>query len=90
MINKDGIFVTNAHVITYVQMGTVNEFNKYYIRFAFETEYREVELVKYDAVLDLALLQIKEKPSFKPKPITFDNESKLKYGFTGNTREHLF
>ena len=59
-ISQDGKIITNAHVVTYTRLGTATEFEKYYIRFAFEDEYREVKLLKYDTELDLALLQLEE------------------------------
>ncbi len=58
-VKEDGRLVTNAHVVTYKRIGIVNTFDEYSIRFAYEENYREVELVKYDVEKDLAVLKLK-------------------------------
>ena len=80
LISKTGEFITNAHVVTYTKMGATTEFKEYFIRFTFETEYRAVELIKYDLALDLAVLKLKKTPKIKLKPIPIGNSSKLKSG----------
>lgn len=79
IISDGGKIVTNAHVVTYTRLGTANEFEKYYIRFAFEDEYREVGLLKYDTDLDLALLQLEEIDE-NVKTIKTGDSSKIKAG----------
>ena len=79
IIFGDGKIVTNAHVVTYTRLGTTSEFENYFIRFAFEDEYREVKLLKYDTELDLALLQLEENDGIA-KPIKTSDSSKLKAG----------
>lgn len=81
IISGDGKIVTNAHVVTYTRLGTVNKFENYFIRFAFEEDYRAVKLLKYDTELDLALLQFEEKTDIA-KPIKTSDSSKLKVGDT--------
>jgi len=80
LINTDGFFVTNAHVISYTQGGILKEFENYYVRFSFETDYRSVELIEYDVVQDLAILKIQEKPSFSLKPVKIANSTNIKVG----------
>lgn len=79
IISIDGKIVTNAHIVTYTQLSTVSEFEKYYIRFAFEEEYREVRLLKFNNELDLALLQLEENDGIA-KPIKTSDSSKIKAG----------
>lgn len=81
IISDGGKIVTNAHVVTYTRLGTVNEFEKYFIRFAFEEDYRAVKLLKYDTELDLAVLQLEENADIA-KPIKTSDSSKLKAGDT--------
>ncbi len=80
IISEDGNIVTNAHVVTYTRLGIVNEFEKYFIRFAFEEEYRKVKLLKYDTELDLALLQLEENDKIA-KPIKTGDSNKIKAGY---------
>ncbi len=81
IISKDGKIVTNAHVVTYTRLGTVNEFENYFIRFAFEEDYRVVKLLKYDTEPDLALLQLEENDGIV-KPIKTGDSSNIKAGDT--------
>lgn len=69
IVSSDGRIVTNAHVVTYSRLGSVNEFERYYIRFAFEDEYRAVKLEKYDTEADLAVLYFEEPTDVASKPI---------------------
>lgn len=80
VISSDGKIVTNAHVVTYTRLATVNEFERYYVRFAFEEEYRSVKLLKYDTELDLAVLQLDEITNATFKPIRTGDSNKLKVG----------
>jgi S1-C subfamily serine protease len=77
IIKTDGTIVTNAHVVTYTRLGTTNEFDNCYIRFASEEGYREVYLVKYDTDLDLAVLKLDD---IKVKTLKTADSSKLNYG----------
>lgn len=92
IISSDGKLITNSHVITYSKLGQITEFEKYYLRFAFEEDFREVELIKYDIDLDIALLKIIEMPSFKLKYFKFGDSDKLNYGeqvyAVGNAQNH--
>jgi S1-C subfamily serine protease len=80
LINKDGSFITNAHVVTYSSKNITNEFDNYYVRFSFEEDYRQVSLFKYDIELDLAILKLDILPDFKLKSIKFGNSNDLKSG----------
>lgn len=82
IISFDGKIITNAHVVTFTRLGTVNEFENYYIRFAFEDEYRAVKLEKYDNELDLAVLCLEEYSDITFKPIKAGNSSAIKSGDT--------
>lgn len=78
-VKSGGILVTNAHVVTYKQMGEPVEFNEYSIRFANEEEYHPVELIKYDLETDIAVLKIRDS-SVKLKPIEIGDSDKLSFG----------
>ena len=74
-IDAEGTLVTNAHVVTYKQGEEVYLFEEYSIRFASETEYRKVELIKYDIDKDIAILKtIDRDVSFKAIKIGNSNE----------------
>jgi S1-C subfamily serine protease len=92
LINKDGYFVSNAHVVTYTQLTIQHEFEAYAIRYSFETGYRHVALIAYDAEKDLSLLKLVELPDFKLKPTGIGSVDKLKSGDTvyamGNAMNH--
>ena len=57
-VGKDGILVTNAHVVTYTELGESFAFDEISIRFATDENFIEVELVKYDTLLDIAILKM--------------------------------
>jgi serine protease DegS len=80
LINDDGYLVSNAHVASYTQTAALREFENYYIRFSFETGYRAVDLVVYDAGADAAILKLREMPSFKLKPVRIADATKIKAG----------
>lgn len=82
IISSDGKIITNAHVVTYTRLGTVNNFENYYIRFAFEDEYREVTLEKYNSESDLAVLKLKDISELSLSPIKTGNSNILKSGET--------
>ena len=75
--SSDEYLITNAHVVTYTRLGTTNEFDNYYIRFASEEDYREVSIVKYDNDLDLAVLKL---DNVKTKAFKTADSSKFNSG----------
>lgn len=78
-IDGEGTLVTNAHIVTYTQLGKVNTFKNYSIRFASEEEYRKAELLKYDTEKDIAVLKLSDNTaSFKA--IKLGNSDKLSFG----------
>lgn len=62
--------ITNFHVISYTNQGISNIHSLLEIRFADQSDYITVNLVKYDETLDLALLTMEDK---KGKSINFCN-----------------
>lgn len=80
-ISEDGLLITNAHVITYKQMGSYHTFDSISIRFSFEENYKDVELVKYDTDKDLAVLSLIDKEC-KFRAISIGDNKQLKYGDT--------
>ena len=80
IISSDGKIVTNAHVVTYNRLGTSNEFEKYFIRFTFEDEYREVTLEKYNTEIDIAVLKIIDLSNVALDPIKTGNSDHIKSG----------
>ncbi len=79
-IDKEGTLVTNAHVVTYKKLDITYEFDNLSIRLATEGNYREVELVKFDENLDIAVLKLKEPDSVNFKPAKIGRSDKLKSG----------
>lgn len=80
IISHDGRIVTNAHVVTYLLLGVVKEFDECYIRFTFEKEYRAVKIEKYDRDLDLAMLSTIDDVEFELKPIRVGDSESIKAG----------
>lgn len=78
-INAEGHLITNAHVVTYKQMGGTIVYDAFYIRLANEDEYHAVELVKYDLKKDIAVLKNKDS-AINLTPIKIGNSDKLSYG----------
>jgi len=78
-VKSDGTLITNAHVVTYQQLGETYTFDNYYIRFSFEEDYREVSLVKYDSNLDLAVMQLNDTNCIF-KALTTKDSSSLNNG----------
>ncbi|MDR2266035.1 MAG: serine protease [Christensenellaceae bacterium] len=68
-IDDYGYLVTNAHNVSYKQLGVVKTFSKFYIQFASESEYIQVSLHKYDVEKDLAVLTFQNKPKIKHNAI---------------------
>lgn len=59
IIDNQCSIITNAHVITYSHLNENIVFDKIFIRFITESDFRETSVLKYDASDDLALLQLK-------------------------------
>ena len=78
IVVKDGTIVTNAHVITYKNLGENYPFEKISIRLIDEQDFREVVIIKYDLDLDIAVLKLTCNRSLKP--IKIGDDSKLDYG----------
>ena len=78
IVSDDGLLVTNAHVITYKNLGEKYCFEKISIRFIDEEDFREVLVVKYDLDLDIAILQVNCERRITPMKI--GNDEKLQYG----------
>ena len=79
IISSDGTIVTNAHVITYKNLGSTYTFDSVSVRFADEENYRPVEVIKYDLDLDIAILKLTDI-NRKIKAIKIGNDKKLKSG----------
>ena len=77
LISKDGTMVTNAHIVTYSKLGETLSFEKISVRFVDEEDFREVELIKYDTDLDIAVLKLITIDR-KITPIKMGDDSKLK------------
>lgn len=78
-IDKEGTLVTNAHVVTYTKLEQVFQFEKCYIRFAEDEHYIQVEIIKYNKELDIAVLKMnKDFHSFEP--LKLGDSSKLETG----------
>ncbi len=79
LISKDGTMVTNAHIVTYSKLGEILAFENISVRFVDEENFREVELIKYDTNLDIAVLKLITIDR-KITPIKIGDDSKLKAG----------
>lgn len=78
IVAKNGTIVTNAHVITYKDLGQSYAFDKISIRLIDEQDFREVNIVKYDLDLDIAVLKLTCNRNLKA--IKIGDDSKLDYG----------
>ena len=78
-IDNNGTLVTNAHVVTYKNLGESIAFENISIRFCFEDDYRSATLIKYDTNLDVAVLRL-DNLMCEFKPLALGNSSKLKNG----------
>lgn len=76
-VKEDGTLVTNAHVVTYKQTGNYFQFEKCYIRFSTENDYRIVTIEKYDLEKDLAVLKLVDT-NCKFKTVAIADSSKIK------------
>lgn len=90
-IGKEGQLVTNAHVVTYKKNGIQRAYDKLQIRFATEDDYREVNLVKFDSDLDIAILQSLDE-DIRSNGIQLGNSDLVDYGervySIGNSMNH--
>ncbi len=80
IISSDGKIITNAHVVTYTRLNTVNQFENYYVRFSFEDDYRAVTLEKFDLDLDVAVLKLADLSGVTLKPAVFADSDNLQSG----------
>ena len=78
-IGDDGVFVTNAHVVTYTRLGIEYQYEEYYLRFAHEEDYRKAELKKFDGEKDIAVLQLIDNTA-KTRAIKIGNSDNLRFG----------
>lgn len=78
IIDKNGTLVTNAHVVTYKNLGNYYAFDDISIRFANEEDYRSVSLIKYDLELDIAVLKLESNLTLTP--IKIGNDKNLSSG----------
>ncbi|MBE5758304.1 MAG: trypsin-like serine protease [Clostridiales bacterium] len=78
IISEDGTIITNAHVVTYKQLGESHVFDNISVRFIDEESFRKVNIIKYDIDLDIAILKIECDRNLSP--IKFGDDSKLKHG----------
>ena len=78
-IADDGTLVTNAHVVTYKNLGEDIQFDNISIRFCFEDDYRDVTLIKYNTDLDIAVLKLNDL-NCNFKPMKLGDSNKLKNG----------
>lgn len=78
-VKSDGTIITNAHVVTYSQLGEATTFENYFIRFMDSDDYIKVSLVKYDANLDLAILKYNSK-EHNFKAVEIGNSDNVKSG----------
>lgn len=79
-IDKDGTLVSNAHMVAYKRSGIYQEFDSFQIRFCFETEYRNVSLIKYDLSQDISLLKLEDATNVPLKPIKIKENKKISSG----------
>lgn len=80
IVDQNGMLVTNAHVVTYSKLNVRYAFERFYIRFTDETDYREVELIRYDIEQDLAMLKIKDAGQRQLKPVRMGDSDMLTGG----------
>lgn len=78
--DANGYLITNYHVVAIKRGDGAVEFDYYSVRFAFEENYRQAEIIAYDSELDLAILRIVAMPEYSLKPITFGSVESLKSG----------
>lgn len=68
--DKQGYLLTNAHVISYKNLGENQLFDTFEIRFPLLEEYQSATFIKVDYELDLVILKINDE-TIKYNPIKF-------------------
>ena len=71
--------ITNAHNITYSQLGQTYSFDNISIRFVDEENYRSANIIKFDLNLDLAVIKL-DIVDRKLQPIKIGNSTILNSG----------
>ena len=79
IISDDGTMITNAHNITYSQLGQTYSFDNISIRFVDEENYRSANIIKFDLNLDLAVIKL-DIVDRKLQPIKIGNSTILNSG----------
>lgn len=79
IISDDGTMITNAHNITYSQLGQSYNFDKLSIRFVDEENYRSAIIIKFDLNLDLAVIKL-DVVDRKIQPIKIGDSTNLSSG----------
>ena len=79
-IDKKGTLVSNAHMVAYKRSGVYQEFESFQIRFSFETEYRNVSLIKYDLSQDISFLKLDDTGNVPFKPINMKDNKHISSG----------
>lgn len=91
LIDKEGTFLSNAHLVCYKSGGEYKDFENVSIRFCFEEKYRSVEVIKYDRDIDLSVLSLKDKVGLNLLPLSISQEE-VKQGnkvfAIGNSMNH--
>lgn len=89
---EEDILVSNAHTVSYKKNGVYIEFTLIEIRFAYEVDFRKVEVLKFDNDLDISILKLIDVESLDNKPISISNSENIKSGDTvyaiGNALNH--
>ena len=80
IFDNSGILCTNAHLVTYKKSGIYHKFEKFEVWFAFEEEYHQSSLFKYDIEQDIAFLEILDAKSLNLASIHLEKNKELKTG----------
>lgn len=89
-ILDDSTLVSNAHLVTYKQNEIYIEYESFQIRFAFENDYRDVSLIKYDLDKDISFLKLNDLTdvNFKKIETEYKIEAGEKVYAIGNALNH--
>lgn len=79
IISDDADMITNAHIVTYKRLNQYYQFDKIYVRFVDEDDFREVRIIKYDLELDIAILKL-NNVNRNIHSIEIGDDSKLRSG----------
>ena len=63
--DKTGLIITNAHIVVYTVNDVDTIFKEIQIRFQNDEEYKTTKLIKYDLILDLAILSIEDENNYQ-------------------------